>query len=180
MATRTKKRRNTFRHHVAPFAPLVLAAAMNLAPSKPAKLTTTHPTTTAALTPAMFTPACSAPDFPSNDATDMDETGCGVAGSGGAETAQNSAKNNFCAVNSTSPVTIADMVSLQQKGQQDPSINFGNPRTHPLTSAAGPVQERSKLVSLGEATPWWCRDSSSLRARREVRASTAGRKSPTN
>jgi hypothetical protein len=150
MATRTKKRRNTFRHHVAPFAPLVLAAAMNLAPSKPAELTTTHPTTTAALTPAMFSPSCSAPDFPSNDATDMDETGCGFAGNGGKEAAQNSAKNNFCAVNPASPMTIADMVSLQQKVEQDSSINFGNPRTHPFTSAAGPVQQRSKLVSLGE------------------------------
>jgi hypothetical protein len=86
----------------------------------------------------------------------MDKESCSVAGNGGAETWQNEAKNTFCPSGDPSNPTltsIPELVALQTKAQQIPNINFGNPRSHPLTSKAGPVQDRAPLVSLGEGSP---------------------------
>jgi hypothetical protein len=88
----------------------------------------------------------------------MDGTSCSVSGNGGAETWQNDAKNNFCATgsdaNPASPTStsIPELMALQTKVQQIPNINFGNPRQHPLTNKAGPVQNRAPLVALGEGS----------------------------
>ncbi|PYV77123.1 MAG: hypothetical protein DMG97_02480, partial [Acidobacteria bacterium] len=109
-------------------------------------------------TEAGFAQTCENPHFPTDVATAMDGTSCPVSGNGGKETWQNEAKNNFCATGSASspetPVTtsLAELVTLQNKAQQIPGINFGNARDHPLTSKAGPVQDRSQLVALGEGT----------------------------
>lgn len=154
MAGTAPKSGRTFRRHVAPFAPAALALAMNLAPSNQ-----DHNKQNQAKQPqnqqvveqgtVSFTPSCSAPQFPADAATPIDSA-CGIDGSGGAEATQNDAKNNFCAPDPPKPVTLADMVALQGKVQQDSSINFGNPRSHPLTSHAGPQQNRDPLVALGE------------------------------
>jgi hypothetical protein len=42
------------------------------------------------------------------------------------------------------------MVGLQKKVEDDGSVPFGNPSTHPLTNQAGPATDRSKLVGWGE------------------------------
>jgi len=95
---------------------------------------------------------CAKPFFP-GPATAIDNSSCGLAGNGGAETNQNDAKNNFCPSTGTAapqPITIADMVALQAKVQMDKTIPFGNTRTHPLTTKAGPAKNRAPLVALGE------------------------------
>lgn len=104
-----------------------------------------------------FSQSCANPHFPSDTPTAMDSTSCTVSGNGGNETWQNDAKNNFCATGAPSspmtPITtsIPELVALQTKAQDIPDINFGNPGEHPLTSKAGPVQDRAPLVALGEA-----------------------------
>src|SRR5258708_4820654 len=115
MAARTTKTRHTFIHHVAPFAPLALALAINAGGGKPTTTTTTPPKPSGHA--VAFAPSCSAPHFPGAHATAMDETSCGLSGNGGAETAQNDAKNNFCAADPARPVNITDMIALQQKVQ---------------------------------------------------------------
>ena len=102
-----------------------------------------------------FAQTCSAPFFPTDTATVMDQTSCGVAGKGGAETWQNEAKNNFCAsgdANNPALTSIPELIALQTKAQQIPNINFGNPRSHPLASSPGPVQNRASLQALGEGS----------------------------
>ena len=100
--------------------------------------------------PAKFTNSCSVPQFPSATPAAIDSL-CGVAGTpGSSEATQNQAKNNFCASAPANPITIADMVSLQQQVQQNKSINFGNKSDHPLSSKAGPMKNRAPLVALGE------------------------------
>ncbi|HKD15945.1 MAG TPA: hypothetical protein VKE71_15525 [Candidatus Angelobacter sp.] len=143
MPKKRSKSSRTFSRHVAPFAPVALALAMNMAPSNRGKPVTTPP-------PGGFTQSCSAPHFPIDTPEAMDTGACGIAGKGGAETTQNEAKNNFCAPDPAKPVTLADMLALQQKVQQDSSIHFGNTRSHPLSSGAGPQQDRAPLVKLGE------------------------------
>jgi hypothetical protein len=104
---------------------------------------------------ASFAQTCSAPLFPTDTPTAMDSTSCSVSGNGGAETWQNEAKNNFCPSGDPSSPTltsIPELVALQNKAQQIPNINFGNPSSHPLTSKAGPVQNRAPLVALGEGS----------------------------
>ena len=100
-----------------------------------------------------FEQTCTNPDFPVDTPTAMDKSSCTVAGNGGAETWQNEAKNNFCPIGGSSTpalTSISEFVALQSKAQEIPNINFGNTRNHPLTSKAGPVQDRSPLVALGE------------------------------
>jgi hypothetical protein len=81
-----------------------------------------------------------------------------VSGNGGAEAWQNEAKNNFCAsgpaggIATPTTTSIPELVAMQAKVQQIPDINFGNPRTHPLTSKAGPIQDRAALIALGEGS----------------------------
>jgi hypothetical protein len=93
--------------------------------------------------------SCPHPDYPTPTAAPIDSTSCGPAGNGGADTAQNEAKNNFCA-SGAKPVTVADMVSLQEKVEADTSIPFGNPDIHPLTKTPGPATDRKPLQALGE------------------------------
>jgi len=144
MAARKKRTSGpSFSRHVAPFAPVALALAMQAGTGgQPA--TTPSPSAQQ----AGIVQSCSTPHFPAV-ATPIDSA-CGLAGSGGAETTQNDAKNNFCAPDPPKPVLLTDMVALQAKVQQDSSIAFGNTRQHPLSSEAGPQQDRSPLVALGE------------------------------
>ncbi|HUI57707.1 MAG TPA: hypothetical protein VLY04_22170 [Bryobacteraceae bacterium] len=101
---------------------------------------------------AQFTNACKAPQFPASKATPID-TLCGTGGTpGGVDSAQNQVKNNFCAAGPAKPVTVQDMVGLQQKVEQDKSINFGNDRDHPLSAKAGPTTNRAPLTAMGEGT----------------------------
>lgn len=144
----TSKSRHTFARHVAPFAPLALALAMNPGVNNAAKPSTTTTQTTASGSAVVFNQSCSAPHFPAA-ATPIDSA-CGIEGKGGAETNQNEAKNNFCAPDPPKPVTLADMVALQQNVQQNPAINFGNPRSHPFSSTPGPATDRGPLHNLGE------------------------------
>lgn len=138
---------------VATMLPLALGLAGNAA--SPAKAPTAAP---AAMTAESsegggFSQTCSAPFFPTDTPTEMDGTSCGVAGNGGAETWQNEAKNNFCPSgdpNNPTLTSIPELVALQTRAQQIPNINFGNPHSHPLTSKAGPVQDRAPLQALGE------------------------------
>jgi hypothetical protein len=138
--------------HIAPFAPLALALAVG-AGSPRHQPSPTTPTQTAEVG---FAQICTSPYFPVETPTAMDGTSCGVSGNGGAETWQNEAKNNFCASipagDPTTPTTtsIPELVALEAKVQQIPNINFGNPRQHPLTGKAGPIQDRAPLVALGE------------------------------
>jgi hypothetical protein len=102
-----------------------------------------------------FSQKCSSPMFPSDEPTAMDNTSCTVSGNGGAETWQNDAKNNFCPsgdLNNPILTSLPELVALQTRAQQIPNINFGNTRSHPLTSKAGPVQDRAPLVALGEGS----------------------------
>jgi hypothetical protein len=62
-----------------------------------------------------------------------------------AEGDQNKAKNNFCAQEDGGTVSTTDMKNLQNKVQQDSSINFGQSGSH-----AGPTTDRSKLQNLGQ------------------------------
>jgi hypothetical protein len=113
---------------------------------------------TAAALAAVTTPAqaqsCASPVLPTSKATVIDTSTCKVIGSDGAETNQNEAKNNFCPTTATAgapnPITIADMVALQTKVQQNKAIPFGNSDSHPLTSKAGPATNRAPLEKLGE------------------------------
>ena len=145
-----KKHRSSpsFSRHVAPFAPLALALAVGAG--------TGRLSTPPSPEEGGFAQLCENPDFPTDVATAMDGTSCPISGNGGKETWQNEAKNNFCATGLPSspgtPITtsLAEFVSLQNKAEQIPGINFGNTHDHPLTSKAGPVQDRSRLVALGE------------------------------
>ena len=145
MATRKRSSSPSFSRHVAPFAPLALALAVGAASNRGQPPATSEPQQTAE---AGFSQTCATPNFPTDTPTAMDSSSCSVSGNGGAETWQNEAKNNFCAVGSTTPATtgIPELVALQAKVQQIPDINFGNPRQHPLTSRAGPIS-RSHTAS---------------------------------
>jgi len=98
-----------------------------------------------------FGQSCPNPSYPTATAAPIDSTSCSVEGNGGAETAQNEAKNNFCAAG-PKPITILEMVSLQKQVQDDKSIPFGNPDQHPLTNSAGPAENRKPLQALGEGS----------------------------
>jgi hypothetical protein len=119
--------------------------------------TTTTTTPSAAVEPAGgaagFVETCTSPHFPPGSApTTIDATSCTIAGSGGAETLQNEAKNNFCAAGPARPITISEMVNLQAQVQQNSSIPFGSTHGHPLTSKPGPATDRKPLQALGEGT----------------------------
>lgn len=143
---------HTFSRHVAPFAPLALALLMHSASHQGGTPPAKPPAQTLAV-PAGFSQVCTNPHFPPNSApTAIDQTSCTLAGNGGAETWQNEAKNNFCATGPAKPITVAEMVNLQAKIQQDPRIPFGNPHNHPLTTKSGPATDRKPLQALGEGT----------------------------
>lgn len=99
-----------------------------------------------------FSQVCTEPNFPTATPAPIDSTSCGPEGKGGAESSQNEAKNNFCASGPTRTITIADMIALQKKVQDDGTVPFGNRGNHPLTTQPGPATDRTKLVSFGEGT----------------------------
>jgi hypothetical protein len=151
MATNTNSR-HTFARHVAPFAPLAMAWLMHMTSPGGGPPVANPSTEIAAVTPG-FSQFCTIPHFPPDSvATSIDQTSCTISGNGGAETFQNEAKNNFCAAGPAKLITIAEMIGLQTKVQQDSSIPFGNPRNHPLTASAGPATDRKPLQTLGEGT----------------------------
>lgn len=143
--------RHTFARHVAPFAPVALGLLMQAAqPTSSPSPAQKQPTEVSG---SGFSQMCSNPQFPANTGpTSIDETTCTLAGSGGAETWQNEAKNNFCAVGPAKPVTIPDLIALQTKVEQEGDVPFGNPRSHPLSDRPGPATDRTPLKDLGEGT----------------------------
>lgn len=96
-----------------------------------------------------FHESCEDPSFPAGPAP-IDSTSCALEGNGGAEAAQNDAKNNFCAVGPPIQETIGGLVALQKKVQQDGTVPFGNNHNHPLSDQPGPATDRGTLESLGE------------------------------
>jgi hypothetical protein len=101
-----------------------------------------------------FKPACPSPSFPTpspKTAPPIDSL-CGATGQPGqspAETAQNTAKDNFCATKNGGPITVAQMRDLQTQVQNNKAINFGS-RVHPLSAQPGPATDRTPLAALGE------------------------------
>jgi hypothetical protein len=101
-----------------------------------------------------FVPGCANPMFPSPPPAKslaIDAT-CTIQGSAGPETQQNAVKNNFCAMAPAQPITIDDMVALQQRVQSNKAINFGSDRDHPLSNSPGPTTDRTPLRALGEGS----------------------------
>jgi len=143
---------HSFARRVAPFAPLALAMLMHSGASIKGKAPQPNPPAHAPAAGGGFVPACTAPHFPSDTPASIDATDCGLDGNGGAESAQNDAKNNFCAADPATPITLAEMIDKQKKVQQDSSIPFGNTRSHPLTSKPGPATDRAPLHALGEGS----------------------------
>jgi hypothetical protein len=131
---------------VAPFAPVALALAMKV--GQPAQKTPPEPSANL----ATWTQKCPNPHYPTMVSTAIDDAPCGISGSGGKETFQNDAKNNFCAPDPPTPTTIAELIALQQKAQGE-NIPFGQagPQTkHPLSAESGPDQDRAAVEALGE------------------------------
>ncbi|MGA7765669.1 MAG: hypothetical protein WCA27_05540 [Candidatus Sulfotelmatobacter sp.] len=94
-----------------------------------------------------FNQTCSSPSFPSPTATAIDSA-CGVSGSGGVESSQNEAKNNFCANGTPTSMTVDDSAKLQITVTNDRSINFGDENT--ALRKKGPTTNRVPLEKLGE------------------------------
>src|SRR5216684_1388955 len=117
---------HSFARRVAPFAPLALALLMHSGASIKGKAPKPKPPAHAPAAGGGFVPACTAPHLPSDIPASIDATDCGLDGNGGAEAAQNDAKNNFCAADPATPVTLAEMIDKQKKVQQDSSIPFVN------------------------------------------------------
>lgn len=97
-----------------------------------------------------FTPACNSPHFPVPAPSVVHEVDsqCGLTGSGGREAAQNTAKNNFCALGQPQTMTIDTLQELQRSVEQNTNINFGDEAT--AERKAGPTQNRAPLRQLGE------------------------------
>ncbi len=145
------KKRHTFTRHVAPFAPAALGLAMALAPNAKDH----QPPPPPPVIEAPFGQSCENPRFPNDTPGPIDGTSCTVVGNGGPESAQNTAKNNFCAAgaqgspNTPLPTTLAEMQALQTQAQNQ-GIGFGKGNDHPLSKTPGPVKDRTELVKLGE------------------------------
>ncbi len=95
---------------------------------------------------------CTQPHYPTPSTSGLViDTQCVIQGAGKevddnpAEGDQNKAKNNFCAEEDGGAVTTTDMKDLQNKVEQDASINFGRTGSH-----AGPTTDRTKLQNLGQ------------------------------
>ena len=97
-----------------------------------------------------FAPACISPSYPSPPPATQDaiDKVCDLQGSGGAETNQNIAKNNFCATGSPQDVTIEDFTNLQTQVNNDSSIPFGDSSRGGRPE--GPATDRAPLQALGE------------------------------
>ena len=107
---------------------------------------------TASLSQGPLTPTCNTPSLPQpapSTALDIDAQ-CGLAGSGGAEAAQNSAKNNFCASGEAKTITIFDLKKLQTTVENDNSINFGN-RNQWLSANKSAIRQKILSVPVAKA-----------------------------
>lgn len=101
----------SFRRHIAPFAPVALALAMNTAEKPSATSGGTH----------TFTPECALP-FAGVRNPPIDDS-CGIEGgsSDPAKQAESQAKNNFCAsTQSPRVITYQELVSLQSQSANIP------------------------------------------------------------
>lgn len=155
-AANAPKKRRTLSRHVASLALVALALLLQSVSAGGCGGTATKTTTTQSPAPAeiAFAQTCNSPHFPPNSApTTIDATSCTIVGNGGSETFQNEAKNNFCALGPGKAITIAELIGLQAKVQQDSGIPFGNPSDHPITSKPGPATDRKPLQAMGEGTP---------------------------
>jgi len=103
-----------------------------------------------------FMPTCRIPSYPAPPPAmplPIDAV-CPITGQPNqlaAETAQNSAKNNFCAPGPAQAITIDQMRALQAHVQANPQINFGG-RVHPLSTRPGPTKNRALLTKMGEGS----------------------------
>jgi len=103
-----------------------------------------------------FTPKCPDPSYPApppGTSLPIDAV-CPVSGQpnqSAAETAQNSAKDNFCAPGPAQAITVDQMRTLQAQVQANSQINFGG-RVHPLSKRPGPARNRALLIKLGEGS----------------------------
>lgn len=94
-----------------------------------------------------FTPSCPSPSFPGS-ATDIDSQ-CGLDGSGaGAEARQNQAKNNFCALGTPEPMSVGQLINLQNRVTNNRGVNFGDENT--AIRRKGPTSNRAPLQQMGE------------------------------
>jgi len=121
----TRKRGPSFRRHIAPFAPVALALAMNSA-GKPSIASGSAHT---------FTPECTLP-FAGARNPPIDDR-CGIQGgsSDPAKQAESTAKNNFCAeTGSPEVITYQQLVSLQSQSANIPKK----------------LPDRTRLTNLGE------------------------------
>jgi len=138
---------HVFARHVAPFAPLALALAMNTAPTKPTPSTSsrTLPSSHRASRSGgggggsfVLPASCSLP-FNGTENPDID-TRCPINGGGSsaAKQAQSRAKNNLCAATGQPlRMTYQDFIAKQKKAD---SLNVTN------------LVDRSPLTGLGEGT----------------------------
>ncbi|HEY6971549.1 MAG TPA: hypothetical protein VJA94_20230 [Candidatus Angelobacter sp.] len=94
-----------------------------------------------------LTESCDNPAFPSADPTPPDSV-CPAQGSGGAEAAQNTAKNDFCSSGDPQSISFEDFKNLQNQVADDPNINWGDKNTD--TRQKGPTTDRTPLQQLGE------------------------------
>ena len=103
-----------------------------------------------------FKPTCPDPAYPApppSTSLPIDAV-CPVSGQPhqpAAETAQNSAKNNFCARGPAQPITVDALRTLQAEVQANPRINFGG-CVHPLSKQRGPTKNRAPLIAMGEGS----------------------------
>jgi hypothetical protein len=94
-----------------------------------------------------FNAGCTKPFFPSPAPKTLApiDAQCplgGEANQKAPETAQNKAKNNFCAVAPADPsITVAKMVAMQADVESNTAINFGK---------SGPTTDRTPLKAMGE------------------------------
>jgi hypothetical protein len=97
-----------------------------------------------------FKSSCPSPSFPSPPPASVlgIDGQCGAEGSGRAESNQNAAKNNFCAMGTPQKVTIADLQNLQNQVNSNPGIPFGDVKQP--KHAKGPAVDRTPLEKLGE------------------------------
>jgi hypothetical protein len=139
------------RRHYVGFALIVLGASTFLIFGEQHDLFARgHSSTNRESQATTFSQSCSQPNYPGAQ-TAIDSLS-GLSGSGGAEGPQNTAKNNFCASGPAKPITISEMVGLQNQVQVAKNIPFGNPDIHPLTTSPGPATDRRPLVALGEGS----------------------------
>ncbi|HEY6249844.1 MAG TPA: hypothetical protein VI685_07765 [Candidatus Angelobacter sp.] len=94
-----------------------------------------------------LTQSCDSPSFPATDKKPPDSL-CGLTGSGGAEAAQNTSKNNFCASGDPEAEDFTKLKDLQTQVENASGINWGNKNTP--DHKRGPTTDRAPLQAMGE------------------------------